>query len=102
MSRVSCMLGVSVLSKTWVSKTVTPGLLSERAVAGDKDGGLDACAMSPGGTGANSTDEGSSREMTPLCKAGFMMGDDREPDTVGGPAFDSSLVCRVVPMSETL
>ena len=66
MSRVSCMLGVSVLSKTWVSKTVTSGLLSDRAVAGDEDGGPDACGMSSGGTGANSTDEESSRDVTPL------------------------------------
>ena len=44
-------------------------------------------------------DEEGSRDITLLWKAGIMMGDDREPDTVvGRAAVDSSLVCRVAPV----
>ena len=97
------MLGVSLRAKTWVSKTATSRPLSGRAVAGDEDGGPDACEMSSSWTTVSSTCEGCSRNMTPLGMAGFTMGDDREPETVtlvGSPTVDSSLICRVAPMHE--
>ena len=96
MSLVSCMLGVSLFVKMWVSSTkASSGLLSERAVAGDEDRGPGACKMSSGWTSRDSMDK-SSRDILPLWGSRIMMGDDREPNTVVGRlAVDSLLICQV-------